>query len=116
MAGAQKMPVVLSWIRHLPAVARRSRMVISESDEILAKRYGRLPRRRAPDWGPFVATALRAAAFRAAGPRWRAACRAWRASASRAAAPRDSRFSARPIARERTRDARGAHGSAGPVR
>jgi hypothetical protein len=36
MAGAQKMPVVLSWIR-LPAVARRSRMVTSESDEILAK-------------------------------------------------------------------------------
>ena len=36
MAGAEMMSVVLSWIR-LPAVARRSRMVTSESDEILAK-------------------------------------------------------------------------------
>jgi stress response protein YsnF len=34
--GTQKMPVVLSWIR-LPTVARRSRMVTSESDEVLAK-------------------------------------------------------------------------------
>lgn len=36
MAGTQKTPVVLSWVR-LVAVARGRWMVTSESDEVLAK-------------------------------------------------------------------------------
>ena len=43
MAGAQNLPVVLSRIR-LAAVARKSRLVTSESDEVLAKHTRCMPR------------------------------------------------------------------------